>query len=131
MPNWAVAPQTAAFWQRRATHELTVHRWDAGTLAGDPPPIPQDVAEDGIAEFFEVFVATGIAAGMVPPADATLVLETTDTGKRREEHLPGPGPVTTLRGTAADLMPALWHRRDPLAHRVDGPRRLLERWPSI
>ena len=32
---------------------------------------------------------------------------------------------------AADLMLALWRRRDPLAFHVDGPRGMLERWPSI
>lgn len=78
-----------------------------------------------------VFVITGIAAGMVPPAQATLVLQITDTGTRRAEHLPDPGPATTLRGTASDLMLALWRRRDPLAFHVDGPREMLERWPAF
>ena len=129
--HWAAVQQVAASWQRRAVHELAVHRWDAETLGGDPAPMDQDVALDGIAEFFEVFVATGISAGMVPPAEATLLLEITDTGTRREEHLPDPGPVTTLRGTASDLMLALWRRRDPLAFHVGGPREMLENWPSI
>jgi hypothetical protein len=113
-------------------HELAVHRWDADTIAGgDPAPVDRDVALDGIAEFFEVFVTTGLAMGVVPPAQATLVLEITDCGTRREEHLPEAGPVTTLRGTASDLFLALWRRHDPLAHHVDGPRAVLERWPSI
>ena len=132
VPNWAAAPQTAAFWQRRAVHELAVHRWDADTIGGgEPEPVDPEVADDGVAEFFDVFVATGIAFGLVPPAQATLVLEATDTGTRREQHLPDPGPVTTVRGTASDLLLALWRRRDPLAHHVDGPRAVLERWPSI
>ena len=63
---------------------------------------------------------TGITTGMVASAQATLVLEITDTGTGREEHLPDPGPATTLRGTASDLMLALWRRRDPLAFHVDG-----------
>jgi uncharacterized protein (TIGR03083 family) len=129
--NWAAVPQTAAFWQRRAVHELAVHRWDAGTIVDNPAPIAPDVAEDGIAEFFDVFLTTGLVTGRVRPAAATLVLEATDTGTRREQHLPDPGPVTTIRGTASDLLLALWRRRDPLAHHVDGPRRMLERWPSI
>jgi uncharacterized protein (TIGR03083 family) len=132
VPNWAACPQTAAFWQRRAVHELAVHRWDAATIgAADPLPVPSDVADDGIAEFFDVFVTTGIAFGMVPPAEATLVIEATDTGTRRVQHLPDPGPVTTLRGTASDLLLALWRRRDPLAHHAGGPRGPLEHWPSI
>jgi uncharacterized protein (TIGR03083 family) len=131
VPHWAVVQQVAASWQRRAVHELAVHRFDAETIGGAPAPIDRDVALDGIAEFFEVFVTTGIAAGLVAPARATLVLEITDTGTRREEHLPDPGPATTLRGRASDLMLALWRRRDPLAFHVDGPRGMLERWPSI
>jgi uncharacterized protein (TIGR03083 family) len=129
--HWAAVQQVAASWQRRAVHEMAVHRWDAETTGGDPAPLDRDVALDGIAEFFEVFVATGISAGMVPPAEATLVLEITDTGTHREEHLPHPGPVTTLRGPASDLMLALWRRRDPLAFHVSGPREMLEQWPSI
>jgi uncharacterized protein (TIGR03083 family) len=131
VPNWASVPQVAESWQRRATHELAVHRWDSGTIAGAPTAVDQDVAADGIAEFFEVFVATGLAMGMVPPAHTTLVLEITDTGTRREEHLPDPGPVTTLRGTASELFLALWKRNDLLALHVDGPREILEQWPSI
>ena len=46
-------------------------RWDADTIGGmidtvDPMPVPLDVADDGIAGFFDVFVATGIA--QVPAA---------------------------------------------------------------
>jgi uncharacterized protein (TIGR03083 family) len=130
VPNWAAVRPVAASWQRRAVHELAVHRWDAGTIAGRPAPVEKDVAVDGIAEFFEVFVATGLAMGMVPPAGATLVLEITDRDTRREEHLPDAGPVTTLRGTASELFLALWRRNDLLAHHVDGPREILEQWPS-
>ena len=73
VPNWAAATQTAAFWQRRAVHELAVHRWDAGTIGGrDPGPVDPDVADDGVAEFFDVFVATAFAFGYAPPAEATL-----------------------------------------------------------
>jgi uncharacterized protein (TIGR03083 family) len=132
VPNWAAAPKTAAFWQRRAVHELAVHRWDAETISGgDPTPVEPAIADDGIAEFFDVFVTTGFAFGLVPAAQATLVVEAVDTGTRRVQHLPEPGPVTTVRGTASDLLLAVWRRRDPLAHHVDGPRAVLEQWPSI
>jgi uncharacterized protein (TIGR03083 family) len=130
--NWSVAPRVAGFWTRRAVHELAVHHWDAETIGGGhPAPIATDVAEDGIAEFFEVFVATGLAAGMVPPAPTTLALELTDSGKRVEHQLAGPGPVTTMRGSTSDVLLALWRRLDPLSLRVDGDRRVLEAWPTI
>ena len=53
-----------------------MHRWDAATLvAGPAEPIPAPVAVDGIAEFFDEFVATALARGLVPPAARTLALE--------------------------------------------------------
>jgi MDMPI C-terminal domain len=76
-----------------------------------------------------VFVATGLAAGVVPHAAATLVLEPTDLDERIEQHLPDPGPETVLRGTTSDLLLALWHRRDPVSLYVGGDEALLERWP--
>ncbi|MEN3265081.1 MAG: C-terminal domain [Pseudonocardia sp.] len=68
---------------------------------------------------------------MVPPTPATLALELTDTGERIEYHLPEPGPVTTMRGPASDLLLALWRRRDPLAYHAGGDRGVLEAWPKI
>ena len=106
--------------------------------AGTPPPwcrpaepIPAPVAVDGIAEFFDEFVATALARGLVPPAARTLALEITDLDRRLEYPLPDPGPVTTIRGTASDLLLALWRRHDPLSLHVDGDPAVLEAWPSI
>ena len=131
-PNWSVAPDTAAFWQRRAAHEFAVHRWDAQTgLSGEPAPIDTAVARDGIAEYLDVFVATGLAAGMAPPAPTTLAVEITDTGERLTRDLPDAGPVTTMRGTASELVLALWRRRDPVSLHAGGNPTLLEQWPSI
>jgi uncharacterized protein (TIGR03083 family) len=129
---WSVTPPVAGFWTRRALHELAVHRWDAETIGGaEPAPIPTDTALDGIAEYFEVFVATGLAAGMVPPSATTLVLQPTDVDQRIEHDLGEPGPVTTIRGTASDLLLALWRRRDPLSLHVGGDPAPLAGWPSI
>lgn len=111
--NWSIAPPTATFWLRRAAHELAAHRWDAGTaLDPSPAPIAVGLACDGIAEFFEVFVATGLAAGMVAPAAVTLVLEPTDGGPassstsptrprdRPARHHVGPAGAVALAGSA-------------------------------
>lgn len=130
---WTVTAPVAGFWVRRAVHELAVHRWDAQTIGGgaEPDPIPTEVAVDGIAEFFEEFVTTGLAAGYLPPARCTLVLEITDVDLRREQHLPDPGPVTTIRGSASDLMLALWRRHDLLRFHVGGDPAVLAAWPAI
>lgn len=132
VPNWSVLPDVAEFWVRRTVQEFAVHRWDGGTThAAEPEPIPAGVAADGIAEYFEAFVATGIAAGMVRRAGVTLALEITDTGDRPTWPLPAPGPETVVRGTASDLLLALWHRRSLLDHHVSGDRTVLEEWPRI
>lgn len=131
-PNWAVSPDTAAFWQRRAAHELAVHRWDAETARdAEPSPIDADVAADGVDEFFDVFVATGLAAGMVPRTAATLAVELTDRGTRRTHDLPEAGPVTTIRGTAEDVLLAVWGRRPLLPLHTDGDPTILRNWPTI
>ncbi|GAA2905116.1 hypothetical protein GCM10010472_74240 [Pseudonocardia halophobica] len=44
---------------------------------------------------------------------------------------PDPGPVTTMRGTASEIVLALWRRRDPLSLHAGGDPTLLEQWPSI
>jgi uncharacterized protein (TIGR03083 family) len=132
VPNWSVLPDEAVYWVRRAAHEFAIHRWDAATTTtGDPDPVPADLARDGIAEFFEAFVATAFAAGYAAPAEATLVLEITDTGEVIRHDLPDPGPETRIRGTAPELFLAVWHRRDPVALHVSGDRTPLETWPHI
>ena len=132
VPNWSVLPDEAVYWVRRAAHEFAIHRWDAATTRDvDPDPVPTALARDGIAEFFEAFVATAFAVGLAPPSEATLVLDITDTGEVSRHDLPHPGPETHIRGTAPELFLALWHRRDPVSFHVSGDRAPLETWPHI
>jgi len=54
-PAWTWWPpeQTVGFWQRRMAHETAVHRWDADSAAlgvAAAPPVPHDLAVDGIDE---------------------------------------------------------------------------------
>ncbi|MEJ2868131.1 maleylpyruvate isomerase family mycothiol-dependent enzyme [Actinomycetospora sp. OC33-EN08] len=130
--NWSVLPDDAAYWFRRAAHEFAIHRWDAATTAdGEPEPVPPDLARDGIAEFFESFVATAFAYGFMPPKEATLVVELTDLDETLTQDLPRPGPTTTMRGSAPEIVLAFWHRRDPVAFHAGGDRAILEAWPHI
>jgi uncharacterized protein (TIGR03083 family) len=133
VPNWSVLPDVAEFWQRRSAQEFAVHRFDAGTtIVDEPAPIRADVARDGIEEYFDTLVDTAVAAG-APQARhaATLRFDLTDPALVIERHIRAPGPVTTLRGTASDLLLALWHRRDPSTFVVDGDRALIAAWPHI
>ena len=130
--NWSVRADDAAYWYRRAAHEFAIHRWDAATTAdGEPAPVPADLARDGIEEFFEAFVATALTYGRIPPKDATMVLELTDRDETLRHDLPRPGAETVLRGTASDVVLALWHRHDLLSLHVGGDPAVLRTWPHI
>lgn len=131
VPSFSAAPSTAMTWIRRAAHECSVHRWDAGTLAGEPRAIAPELATDGIEEFFDVFVSTAIQRGIVPNTEATILLEQRDLGTTIRKDLGRPGPVTLLRGTSSRLLLALWHRIEPMELFVEGDRALLEAWPRI
>ena len=138
VPNWSILPDHAAFWLRRSALDLAVHRVDAQLVEAaatgrpdSPRALPADLASDGIDEYLDAFVATAFAVGAAPAADATLRLEQVDLGRTVSADLPRPGPVTLLRGTASDLQLALWHRRDPLDHFVDGDRERVANWPRI
>jgi uncharacterized protein (TIGR03083 family) len=111
-----------AFIVRRMAHETAVHRWDADLAAaadGARPTIDAALASDGIDEFLEHFLRPregarltgsvhlhcGDVAGewlVVPDADGAPVVT--------REHAKGDA---AMRGTASDLLLALW-RRIPL-----------------
>lgn len=56
--TWYDPDQTVRFWIRRMAQETVIHRIDAELGAGTPvAPIPEDLALDGIDEFFNIFVA--------------------------------------------------------------------------
>lgn len=133
--HWASAPPAqAGFWIRRAAHELTVHRVDADSLVEstvDPNRLDAVLAHDGVEEYFDAFVDTAFATGAAPEIEATLVVELTDRGASVQRDLPHPGPVTRLRGTAAEMLLAMWHRRDLMVHFVEGDRAIVEGWPRI
>jgi uncharacterized protein (TIGR03083 family) len=126
-----VGPVTAAFWARRQAHELAVHLWDAQEAIepGGGEPIAAAVAADGVDEWLEVFVPRFLARREAPiPTDlvgATVhlhctdpelaagsgewLLRITDAGCDVERtHAKGDAAV---RGSASDLLLAVWHRK--------------------
>ena len=124
-PVWTWSAQhDVGFVVRRMAHETAVHRWDADTAAGRPIPIDAALASDGIDEFLTHFVddiAMGAAsvAGSVHihctdvAGEWTLrpkhsgVGATQDGFEVTREHAKGD---CALRGTASDLLLALWRR---------------------
>jgi uncharacterized protein (TIGR03083 family) len=122
-PVWTWSDDhTAAFVVRRMAQETAVHLWDATEAAGIVNPLEPTLASDGIDEFLthmlgdvvegaepvagSVHLHCGDVAGewTVREADAGFV------GVR--EHSKGD---CALRGSASDILLALW-RRAPLSH---------------
>ena len=57
-PTWYDPDQTVGFWIRRMAQETVIHRIDAELAAGAPvAAIPDDLAQDGIDELLNLFVA--------------------------------------------------------------------------
>ncbi|RVW10376.1 maleylpyruvate isomerase family mycothiol-dependent enzyme [Prescottella agglutinans] len=126
-----VGPGTAAWWLRRQTHEVSVHRIDVSdTLraAGGPsvPELDPEIAADGVDEWVHIFLAMLARGDRLPESldGRTIHLHGTDT-EAAEWHLAfESGAVTVtrehrkgdvaLRGPAQDLLLTLWRRR-PLA----------------
>jgi uncharacterized protein (TIGR03083 family) len=157
-PSWSfsVEPghQRAAFWRRRQVHETAVHHVDALQALGRfptevlierVPALDTAWAADGVGELLEVMVPRSLvrrrheAPEQVVPAVAPVGLACTDTaaswtlrlvgGRARTEPGVAGDAVAVVRGPAAHLYLALWHRADPGALSVEGDldagRRLL------
>jgi MDMPI-like protein/mycothiol maleylpyruvate isomerase-like protein len=147
-PTWSWAPEkNVGFIQRRMAQETAVHRAEADLAAGRPARIEAALAADGVDEFFEFFLADGECTEpgesiqlLANDADASWLVTVTDGG-----FAVGSNSVTdenglgiakgstadagaTVRGSASDLLLALWRRRDPAELDTEGDRRALERF---
>lgn len=123
--NWSGADQTAAFWARRMALEVAVHRWDAESARGAPSPVEPELAADGVDELLDVYLPASLARRPVDGLAGTFRIEATDTGDawsgvlRPESSEVAPGASggaadAVLRGTASDLMLAIWGRSVPI-----------------
>jgi uncharacterized protein (TIGR03083 family) len=125
-PRWTWAkPQggdTSDWYFRRIAQETLVHRMDAELAArGEVSDVDADLAADGIAEMFEVFVP--LASGQRIGGDGeTVHLHATDAegewlvtlhAERVEAARGHAKGDAALRGTARDLLLMVWGR-DPL-----------------
>jgi uncharacterized protein (TIGR03083 family) len=150
--------QRAGFWRRRQVHETAVHHVDAlqaaGTFPGpsatvavtEVPGLETPEVADGVAELLEVMVPRTLVrrrdepADQVIPAPAPVALACTDAdgaswtlrleaGRARTDEGVSGDAVAVVRGPAAHLYLALWHRADPGLLHLEGDvavaRRLL------
>jgi uncharacterized protein (TIGR03083 family) len=118
--TWA-AQKDVAFVQRRMAQETAVHRWDGQNAAGAAEPIEHDLAVDGIDEFADVMYGARPSSADETRA-GTVHLHCTDGAGEwlfepaARDHRVTRGHIkgdAALRGSASDLLLALW-RRVPL-----------------
>jgi len=119
--NWSGQDATAAFWARRMAHEVAVHRWDAALALGERSEVDADLAADGVDESLNVFLPHALAKRPVDRLAGTFGVVAIDTGDQwwgrlrpdSSEVSRGAAPSrpdAELRGTAGDLLLALWGR---------------------
>lgn len=97
-PVWhfsPTAPRTAAFWSRRAAHEVTVHRIDAQSAVGIDSAVPPDFAADGIDEVLTRLIVRHTDTWAVAELSGTVLYHAADAGRAWTVRLvPGQLPQT-------------------------------------
>ena len=119
-PNWTWSTdKTAGFVQRRMAQETAIHRWDAEQAAGLDTGVEPHLASDGIDEFLMWFADEPNEGAAVPGGSVhlhcgdvsgewTVRLNAEGTYDIERAHAKGD---CALRGSASDLLLALWRRR--------------------
>lgn len=131
--NWSGRDGTVAFWARRMAHEVAVHRWDVSYALGAASPVETDLAVDGVDESLTVFLPYALSRRPVDGLAGTFSMEATDTrdawfGRLLPDAsdvvrgVPASLPDARLRGTASDLLLALWGR--PVTVSAEGDERI-------
>ncbi|MDT5042560.1 MAG: hypothetical protein QOE51_3545 [Actinoplanes sp.] len=138
--NWAPQPKTAAFWQRRMAHEISVHRWDAQQAVARAVPVETKLAADGVMEVLDTYLPSGRRKG---PTDlhGVVHLIATDASYDWFVRLRGAGIAlldtgtildsddhhqqAEASGTASELMLTLWGRLPAEVLVTSGDPRLI------
>ncbi|MFN8022648.1 MAG: maleylpyruvate isomerase family mycothiol-dependent enzyme [Acidimicrobiales bacterium] len=118
--NWTwSSDKTAGFVIRRMAQETAIHRWDAEQAAGLDTGVEPHLASDGIDEFLMWFADEPREGAPAPggsvhlhcgdvPGEWTVRLNDEGTYDIERAHAKGD---CALRGSASDLLLALWRRR--------------------
>lgn len=136
-PTWTFGPdpRVVAFWGRRQAHETTMHRWDAEDALGRAYRWDPSLAVDGIDEVAAVFYPRQVRLGrtqalpgpmhldVVDAPDAGITLAPIDADVRADADATA---SATLRGTAEELLLALWGRRPLDALDVSGDGAVID-----
>jgi uncharacterized protein (TIGR03083 family) len=138
--NWAPQAKRAGFWHRRMAHETAIHRVDAQLTAGRVDSIEPKLAADGISEVLDTWLPSGRRKGPVD-RKGVVHLVAADVAQEWYVRLRGEGLAlldtgtlldsddhhtrTLVRGTASDLLLALYGRLPLDALEVTGDATLL------
>ncbi|BEL05644.1 maleylpyruvate isomerase family mycothiol-dependent enzyme [Actinoplanes sichuanensis] len=133
------SPSTTGAVARHQLQQVAVHTYDAQVAVGDPQPLPDAVALDGVEEFLTTCVATTIAW---PHEPAVIDYHATEGGSwrirfsadgARTTRLSAPADGTRpesayvcVRGTADELVKFFYGRITMDSLHVDGDRRVLD-----
>lgn len=146
--SWA-DEQTVAFWIRRMAHETLVHRVDAEQAHGYESEVDPDLATDGVAELFDVFITGYPEWGDHVPSAAVVQIETgsrswtgrfgrfTGTKGDRDYDLPtlileqGTKPGAVISGEPDRVLLWMWGRAPLSDVEVSGDRALAHRLREV
>ena len=143
-PTWhpfPVEPKLAGLWRRRQAQEASIHRWDAERAIGLTPTIDPVFADDGIDEYWGVMLPRLVIRQQLAVPSSVFGVATTDTrGSWVVDgttggvvvRLDGAEPAAVLRGTANDVLLALWGR--PVPHgalAVEGDQSVSDAWLAL
>ena len=136
-PAWSfLGPRTAEWVVRRLAHETAVHAADMAAAAGGKPNIDLELASDGVDEFLSNFFVR--VRDDAPELGGSVHLHCTDVDGEWMVQPQGDGSMNiawghgkgdcALRGTANDLLMALWRRQPLSALEVLGDEALATRF---
>ncbi len=136
-PVWTWSgPSNLAFYQRRTHIETVVHRVDVEMATDQLTPVDANVGFDGVVELYATLLAglgSGLPAGSLhlhqTDGDGELMLDVVDGAiSVRYEH--GKGDAA-LRAGGADLLLAMYGRRDLDGLELFGDRTVAEQWIAL
>jgi uncharacterized protein (TIGR03083 family) len=134
----AQSPQTCGAVARHQLQEIEVHTYDAQITLGAPQPLPDEAALDGVDEFLSTCCATTTAAWPHEPAAVDYhategrswrLWLSADGARTATAAAAGEDPDAadaSLRGTASELVLALYGRLPVDSLKLDGDRRLFD-----
>lgn len=140
--NFTGQNQINAFWQRRMSHEIEIHRWDAQNAAGlTIDPFDTDSAVDGIDELLTVLMPMRSAI-LNPGLSSSFHLHCTDSSGEWLTTFVNGVPTTirehakgdlAIRGPASALYGWAWNRIPIGTQEVNtaGDTALLNDWASV